>query len=294
MPAASLDGKALAAELTASLKKRVASAGIKPVLGTLLVGDDPASKLYVSLKKKACEAVGGEFRLTELPASASTKAVVAEIRRMAKDDSIDGILVQLPFPDGIDSAACLSEIPLAKDVDGLNPLSLATLFERQSTRTGFMPATTRGIVALLDSAKVDIKGKRAVVIGRSVSVGIPTAAVLLMRDATVTMAHSKTQDLAGECRGADIVVSAAGKAGLVTGAMLKPGAVVIDVGTNFINSKDGRRRVVGDVAKDAWNVAGRISPVPGGSGPMTIACLVENLVDSALARAKARPAAVKR
>jgi len=280
MTAIILDGKALSSKVLDELKTRV-TRGVQPTLGIILVGEDSASELYVRLKKDACTKIGGEFVLKRLPASAGTRQVLAAIDAFNNDSSVDGILLQLPLPKGIDAAECLAAISPEKDVDGLNPINLARIFER---KPGFVAATAKGIMALLHANGVELAGKRAVVIGRSPDVGIPIAGLLLAEDATVTIAHSKTANLAEVCRDADIIVSSVGKAGIVTPEMVKDGAVVVDVGTNFVES-GGKRSVVGDVDPRVCEKASYVTPVPGGVGPMTIASLLENLVEAAQERA---------
>jgi len=275
MTAVVLDGKAVGAAILEKLCVRVSN-GIIPRLAAVLVGNDEASQTYVAMKRQACEKIGGSVQLETLPQDATTQQVVSLVEKLNGDESIHGILVQLPLPKQVDAAAVLQKISLEKDVDGLHPIHLAAIFERKN---GFVPATAKGIMALLDYYKIPLEGKNALVIGRSVEVGIPVAGLLLARNATVTIAHSKTKDLMPLCKNADVVVSAAGKIGIVTASMVKPGAAVIDVGTNFVE-ENGKRRVVGDVADDVADVAGFLSPVPGGVGPMTIACLLENLVEA--------------
>ena len=276
MAATLMDGKALSAAVIDSLAQTVREKGLNPCLATVLVGEDEASASYVRMKAAACEKIGGAFRLEKLPETASTADVIACIRALGGDAAVNGILLQLPLPPQVSMGECLQAIPLAKDVDGLHPQHLAAIFARQP---GFVPATARGVMELLSHYGVPLEGRRALVIGRSVEVGIPVAGLLLAANATVTLAHSKTQNLAEICRECDVVVASAGRIGLVTKEMVKPGAAVVDVGTNFVE-RDGKRRVVGDVDAGVAGVAAFLSPVPGGAGPMTVASLMQNLVDA--------------
>ena len=244
----------------------------------VLVGDDPASAVYVRNKDRAAAACGLDARTIRLPAATTQAALLAVIAELNADPDVDGILVQLPLPPQIDARAAIAALDPAKDVDGLHPLNAGRLAEGRPT---LAPCTPRGVMRLLEAAGVALRGARALVLGRSVLVGRPLAALLLAADATVTLAHSRTRDLAAECRRAEVLVAAVGRAELVRGDWIAPGATVIDVGINRL--PDGR--LVGDVAFDeAAEVAGAITPVPGGVGPMTIACLIENTVAAAKAR----------
>jgi len=273
-----IDGRAVAAALRAEIAARVAGLGFQPGLAVVLVGDDPASAVYVRNKDRAAGAVGLAARTLRLAAATSQAELLAVVRTLNDDPAVDGILVQMPLPRQIDSTAILDAIDPAKDVDGLHPLNAGLL---AAGRPGLAPCTPRGVMKLLEHAGIGLRGARAVVLGRSVLVGRPMAALLTAADATVTLAHSRTRDLADECRRADIVVAAVGRPGMVAGDWVRPGATVIDVGIN--RGADGK--LVGDADFAACAaVAGAITPVPGGVGPMTIACLLENTVLAAVAR----------
>jgi methylenetetrahydrofolate dehydrogenase (NADP+)/methenyltetrahydrofolate cyclohydrolase len=280
-----LDGKALAKvvreEVASGVHAFTAERGRAPGLVVLLAGDDPASAVYVRNKAKASEEVGVRGEVRRFPASASQAELVREVEALNADDSVDGILVQLPLPKGIDERAVTHRIDPAKDVDGFLPTSQGALFVGEP---GLVACTPRGCMRLIDLAGVDPKGLRAVVVGRSNIVGKPVAMLLLARHATVTICHSRTADLAAEVARADIVVAAIGKPEAVKGAWIKPGAVVVDVGINRLENG----KLVGDVEFAlAAERAGAITPVPGGVGPMTIACLLENTLAAAAARAGA-------
>jgi methylenetetrahydrofolate dehydrogenase (NADP+)/methenyltetrahydrofolate cyclohydrolase len=278
MTARIIDGKVVAAALRAEVAARVAGLGYRPGLAVVLVGDDPASAVYVRNKDRAAGAAGLAARTLRLAAATTQAELLAVVRGLNDDPAVDGILVQMPLPAQIDSTAVLDAIDPAKDVDGLHPLNAGLL---AAGRPGLAPCTPRGVMKLLAHAGIELRGARAVVLGRSVLVGRPMAALLTAADATVTLAHSRTRDLAGECRRADIVVAAVGRPGMVAGDWVKPGATVIDVGIN--RGADGK--LVGDVDfAGCAAVAGAITPVPGGVGPMTIACLLENTVLAAVAR----------
>jgi methylenetetrahydrofolate dehydrogenase (NADP+) / methenyltetrahydrofolate cyclohydrolase len=279
-----IDGKAVAAEVRAGVAEGAAAfeqAHGRPAgLATVLVGDDPASHVYVSSKRKQTEEVGMRSIHHELAADARPRELLELVERLAEDDEVDGILVQLPLPDGHDQDAVISRIPASKDVDGLTAASAGLLAQG---RPGLVPCTPQGVVELLRAAGVGIDGAGVAIVGRSILVGRPLAALLLNASATVTMCHSRTRDLPEVTRRADIVVAAAGAPGLVTADMVKPGVTVIDVGTN--RTDDG---LVGDVDFEAVSeVAGAITPVPGGVGPMTIAMLLRNTLTAAQARAEA-------
>ncbi len=287
MAARLIDGKALAQTIRERIGKEAADlhakTGIKPGLATILVGDDPASALYVKSKQKACDAAGIYVQDFKLPATTSQADLLALIEKQNADAKIHGILVQLPLPKHIDSKVILDTVLPAKDADGFHPYNLGRLVEGSPV---FEACTPKGIIAMIDSAGVPIEGKRAVVVGRSNIVGKPVALMLLHRHATVTVCHSKTKDLPAVCREADILVVAIGKAKFVTADMVREGAVVIDVGTNRL--PDGK--FVGDVDfEPVSQKAGWISPVPGGVGPMTITMLLQNTLESAQ-----RAAGVKR
>lgn len=278
MAARILDGKSIAQEIRGEVRLEVAAlaarTGAVPCLAAILVGNDPASATYVRNKARACEEVGIVSVRVELPADLSQDSLLEEIGRLNHDPSVHAILVQLPLPPHISENRVLEAILPNKDVDGFHPSNLGGLLVGSPQ---FVASTPLGILELLNRTKVEIEGKHAVIVGWSVVVGKPTAFLLLQHQATVTICHIKTRDLAFHTRQADILVVATGKPGLVTGSMVKEGAVVIDVGVNRL--ADGR--VVGDV--DFWGVAERaslITPVPGGVGPMTVAMLLKNTVDA--------------
>ena len=277
-----IDGKAAAAELRGAVAREAAALGVRPALAVVLVGDDPASQVYVRNKTRAvAEAgmAGREHRLAHDTAEAEVLALVASLNG---DPEVDGILVQLPLPPQIDPARVVAAIDPAKDVDGFHPENAGRL---AAGLPGLVPCTPQGAMHLLAGAGVTVAGAEAVVVGRSAIVGRPMALLLLAAHATVTVAHSRTRDLAAACRRADIVVAAAGRPGLVRGDWLKPGAAVIDVGINRVARDGGGHRLTGDVAFDeAVSVAGAITPVPGGVGPMTVACLLANTLRAACAR----------
>ena len=267
-----MDGKALATEIRADVAREVAEVG-HVGLATVLVGDDPASHVYISLKQKAAAEAGIDARDVRLPQGASEEEVLALVDSLNGDDSVDGVLVQLPLPGQLDEARVTRAVSPAKDVDGIHPVNAGNLYLGTPLH---VPATPAGCMALLAAYDVDPAGKEAVVIGRSEIVGRPVAMLLLQANATVTMCHSKTADLAGEVRRADIVVAAVGVPGLVTSAMVKPGAAVIDVG--LTRTDEGIR---GDVDPAVADVAGHLTPMPGGTGPMTIALLLRSAVKAA-------------
>jgi len=273
-----IDGKSVAAALRAEVATKVAAAGFRPSLAVVLVGDDPASSVYVRTKDRAAREAGIEARTIRMPADTCQAGLLAIIETLNADPAIDGILVQLPLPNAIDQQAVIEAIDPAKDVDGFHPLNVGYLYDG---RPALVPCTPLGIMKLLRSADVTVAGARAVVLGRSAIVGRPMASLLLAADATVTVAHSRTRNLTAECRRADILIAAVGKPEMVPGDWVTPGATVIDVGINRLS--DGR--LVGDVAfQTAAAVAGAITPVPGGVGPMTVACLLENTFTAALRR----------
>lgn len=270
-----LDGRALAAALRAQVAARAALLPRPPGLAVVLVGDDPASAVYVRGKDRAAGQAGLAVRTLRLPTDTRQATLLAAIGELNADPDIDGILVQLPLPPHIETRAVIEAIDPAKDVDGFHPVNVGRLADGQDV---LAPCTPRAVTRLLQAAGTPIAGSRAIVIGRSAIVGKPAAALLLAADATVTLAHSRTRGLAAECRRADIVVAAVGRPEMVRGDWIAPGATVIDVGINRL--ADGR--LVGDVAFDeCLGHAGAITPVPGGVGPMTIACLLENTVAAA-------------
>ncbi len=278
MTARIIDGKAVAATLRAELAARVATLAFQPGLTVILVGDDPASAVYVRSKDRAAKEAGILAQTIRMPAETAQATLLAEIARLNADPEVDGILVQLPLPGHIDAQAVIAAIDPGKDVDGFHPVNVGALAGGQP---GLVPCTPAGVMKLLRHAGATLAGARALVLGRSAIVGRPVAALLLAADATVTIAHSRTRDLTAECRRADILIAAVGRAEMVRGDWIKEGATVIDVGINRL--PDGR--LVGDVAyAECAERAGAITPVPGGVGPMTIACLLENTVEAAIAR----------
>jgi methylenetetrahydrofolate dehydrogenase (NADP+)/methenyltetrahydrofolate cyclohydrolase len=278
MTARILDGKALGARLRADLAARIATLPFRPGLRVVRVGEDPASGVYVRNKDRAAAEAGFDSATIHLPESTTEAELLAEIARLNADPAVDGILVQLPLPAHIRAEAAIAAVDPRKDVDGFHPLNAGRL---AAGEPGLVPCTPRGVMHLLAEAGVTLRGARALVLGRSQIVGRPMAQLLLGADCTVTIAHSRTRDLPAECRRAEILVAAAGRAEMVRGDWIAPGAVVIDVGINRL--PDGK--LVGDVAyAEALGHAGAISPVPGGVGPMTIACLLENTLEAALAR----------
>jgi len=278
MAAQIIDGKAIAQKVREGLKDRIlrlrAQKGITPCLAVVMAGDDPASKTYVRSKERACKDVGICSRVYRMPGSITQDELMHLVKRLAHDPTVHGILIQLPLPGHLDPDPLLMTIPWEKDVDGLHVHNIGCL---STGRNGFVACTARGVLRLIDSTGVPIEGRNAVVVGRSNLVGKPTSYLLLNRNATVTVCHSRTLDMPSIIRRADILVSAAGKPGFIRGEMIKPGAVVIDVGTT--RGADGKLH--GDVVFDtAVDVAGFITPVPGGVGPMTVAMLMENTVEA--------------
>lgn len=274
-----IDGKALALEIRDKITKEVAlmrKDGIVPGLAVVLVGQNPASQVYVRMKRKACETTGVKSFDYDLDENTQGKKLLSIIAKLNSDPAINGILIQLPLPKHIDSQKVIEAISIDKDVDCFHPCNMGRLITGEPC---LKPCTPAGIMALIDSTGIEVAGKNAVVLGRSNIVGKPTAALLLEKDATVTLCHSATLDTASEARRADIVVAAVGRPKLVKGSWIKPGAVVIDVGIN--KTDDGK--IVGDVDfEEAVKVASAITPVPGGVGPMTIAMLLKNTVEAAL------------
>jgi methylenetetrahydrofolate dehydrogenase (NADP+)/methenyltetrahydrofolate cyclohydrolase len=298
-----LDGKAVAQQIRDELADRVARVksglGRPPALAIILVGDDPASQVYVRNKLKTAEDAGMGVKLETISGSAKLADVLAAVRRINADDNFDGILVQSPLPKSMGSDAeqqVFDAIDPGKDVDGFSPISAGRLVQN---RDGFAPCTPAGVIELLERSKIQIEGRHAVVIGRSDIVGKPMAALLLHRNATVTICHSKTRDLPAMARQADLLVAAIGRPAFVTPGFVKPGATVIDVGINKITKPEDARRIfanrpdrlatferrgealVGDVHPDVADVAGALTPVPGGVGPLTIAMLMANTVKAA-------------
>ena len=277
MTARIIDGKSIAKELRESLAPRVAALkeqGITPGLTVIVVGDDPASAIYVRNKERACVKLGMNSQVLRFPAETTQEEILNTVRLLNQDDSVHGILVQLPLPPHIDEQAVLRAIDPDKDVDGFHAMNAGRLMNGEP---GFVACTPKGVMRLLEVSGVELDGKNAVVVGRSNIVGKPMALLLLQKNCTVTIAHSHTKDLAAVTRSADILVVAVGRAGFITGDMIKPGAAVMDVGINRVDGK-----VVGDVDfESAKEVASCITPVPGGVGAMTIAMLMENTVEAA-------------
>jgi methylenetetrahydrofolate dehydrogenase (NADP+)/methenyltetrahydrofolate cyclohydrolase len=287
MTAKILDGKAVAAEVRAQVAEEAAGVakklGRKPGLAVVLVGADPASEVYVRNKGRSTVEAGMESFEFKLPETASEAEVLAVVQKLNADDKVDGILVQLPLPKQIDSNRVLNTIDPAKDVDGFHPMNAGKL---ATGLPALAPCTPVGCVIIAKKAHGSLAGLEAVVLGRSNIVGKPLAQLLLQENATVTIAHSRTKDLAAVARRADILCVAIGKPEFVKGDWVKPGATVIDVGINRIQKPDGKTKLVGDVAyEEVAKVAGAITPVPGGIGPMTIACLLVNTLRAACARA---------
>ena len=278
MTAHVISGTALAASLRAELAARVGQLSFRPGLAVVLVGDDPASAVYVRNKDRAAQQAGLHATTYRLGADATQSELLDRVDRLNRDPEVDGILVQFPLPPHLSSQEVIAALDPAKDVDGFHPINVGRLQEGAAL---LAPCTPSGIIKLLRQCGTAMRGARALVLGRSSIVGRPAAGLLLNEDATVTIAHSRTVDLPARCREADILVAAVGRPEMVRGDWIKPGAVVIDVGINRL--PDGR--LVGDVAyAEALDVAGAITPVPGGVGPMTIACLLENTVNAAVSR----------
>lgn len=273
MSAQILDGKALAAEIRSEVKTQVAALaekGVSTALAVILVGDDSASQVYVRNKIKACADTGIRSLEFRMPAETTQQQLLAKIAELNADENVDGILVQLPLPKQINADAVISAIDPAKDVDGFHVANAGALV---TGKQGFVPCTPFGVMRLIEKSGVDPRGKSAVIVGRSNIVGKPMALLLLAADATVTVAHSRTPDLCAVTRNADILVAAVGRAKLIKADMVKPGAVVIDVGMN----RDEKGKLCGDVDfSEVKAIAGSITPVPGGVGPMTIAMLMQN------------------
>ena len=287
MTAQIIDGKLIAQqvrdEVAANVAKRLAAGKSKPVLATVLVGDRPDSAAYVASKGKACQELGMGSVSEHLPADATQEQVEMLVRKLNADPSISGILVQLPMPSHIDEERVLSLISIEKDVDGFSPLNIGRLAQK-GREPLFVPCTPYGCIYLLEKSSVKIEGANAVVLGRSNIVGMPAALLLIGKNATVTVVHSRTKDIPAVVRQADIIIAAIGKTEFVRGDWIKPGAAVIDVGINAVpdSTKKSGQRLVGDVNfAEAKEVAGFITPVPGGVGPMTIAMLMANTLRAA-------------
>jgi methylenetetrahydrofolate dehydrogenase (NADP+)/methenyltetrahydrofolate cyclohydrolase len=310
MPAKILDGARIAGDIRKEVAAEVASmaaAGVRPGLAVLLVGHNPASEIYVRGKVKACEEVGIYSEQHTPSEAATTDELLAVVKDLNRRDEIDGILVQLPLPAQVDSKKVLMAVDPAKDVDGFHPVNVGLL---STQRPGLVPCTPAGVIEILQRSDISIAGKEAVVVGRSDIVGKPVAMLLLNANATVTVCHSKTRDLPGVCRRAEILIAAIGQAGMITGDFVKPGATVIDVGMNKVTDaavfqrlfggrlyKNAKREetfrtkgstLVGDVHPEVAEVAGALTPVPGGVGPLTIAMLMYNTVKAAKLRRGSR------
>lgn len=272
-----IDGKQIAKNIREELKSQISdqkAEGRVPGLAVVLVGDNPASETYVGMKEKAAEEIGIHSELHDVDSSISQEELLNLVDQLNNDNRIDGILVQLPLPDHIDELAVIEAIDPGKDVDGFHPINTGRLFSGQKDLLRFDPCTPLGIIELIERKGVDIEGKNAVIVGRSNIVGKPVAHLLLERNATITVCHSRTKNLKAETLDADILVAAVGRPNFITGEMVKEGACVIDVGINRVDGK-----LVGDVEYDsAYERAGAITPVPGGVGPMTIAMLMKNTV----------------
>jgi len=302
MPATILDGNKIAAEIRAEVAaevKDLSAAGLRPGLAVLLVGHNPASEIYVRGKVKSCEEVGIYSEKLTPPDSITTEALLKMVDDLNHRDDIDGILVQLPLPPQVDSKAVLMAVDPAKDVDGFHPVNVGFL---STQRPGLVPCTPAGVMQILKRSNIPVAGQEAVVVGRSDIVGKPTAMLLINANATVTVCHSKTRDLPGVCRRADILIAAIGRAGMITRDFVKPGATVIDVGMNKVTERGEFERLfagnakreetfrtkgstlVGDVHPQVAEIAGAITPVPGGVGPLTIAMLMANTVRAAKLR----------
>jgi len=288
MSAQILDGKATAAAIKAELAERVAalaSRGVTPGLGTLLVGDDPGSTWYVAGKHKDCAEVGIASIREDLPGIATQDEIEAAVARLNADPACTGFIVQLPLPDGVDTNRVLELVDPSKDADGLHPTNLGRLVLRVSEEIGSpLPCTPRGIVELIERHGVSLRGADIVVVGRGTTVGRSIGLILTRKavNATVTLCHTGTRDLAAHTRRADVIVAAAGVPGIVAADMVKPGAILIDVGVSRVTDPDtGKSRVAGDIAAEAAEIAAWVSPNPGGVGPMTRAMLLQNVVEMA-------------
>ncbi len=281
-----LDGKALSAKIQLSLSAQIQESQPQgrrpPGLAVLMVGDNPASAAYVRGKERACEKVGIASFGKHFPTQTSSVELLDTIAALNQNEQVDGILVQLPLPEHLDSVKLLNQIAPDKDVDGLHPVNMGRLVRGED---GLRSCTPAGVMRLLEEYKISVQGKRAVVLGRSILVGKPLALMLLEASATVTVAHSRSHDIKSITQSADILIAAVGRRELVTGEMLKPGAIVVDVGINRVVDASGKDRLIGDVHfESASKVAEYITPVPGGIGPMTVAMLLQNTVKSYLTR----------
>lgn len=287
MSAKIIDGKAIAAEIeqeiTAAVERRTAEGKSQPGLATVLVGEDPASHTYVRMKRKACERVGIQSFHNELEVDTPQEEIISLVRELNADERVNGILVQLPLPDGVDEEAVLREIDVEKDVDGFHPLNLGRLAQK-GRDPYFVPCTPAGIIELLKRSGAELEGARATILGRSNIVGMPVSLLLVKENATITICHSRTQDLPERVREGDVLVAAIGRPEMVRGDWIKPGATVIDVGVNRVDDASRERgyRLTGDVNfEEGKEIAGAITPVPGGVGPMTITMLLRNTLVAA-------------
>ena len=279
MGATRIDGNAWGTAVEASLTERIAALSTPPHLAVVIVGEDPASHVYVSAKERACARLGIRSTRIDLSADADFAEVASTVQGLNADPDVNGILVQSPLPSGMDEIAITDLIDPVKDVDGFNAQNLGRLV--QGDTSGLLPCTPAGVMRMLALSNIELSGKRAVVIGRSRIVGMPLSLLLAQKgaDATVTIAHSRTPDMAALCREADVVIAAVGRSNMVTADWIKPGATVIDVGVNRVDDdSDKGYHLTGDVHPDVAEVAGALSPVPGGVGPMTIAMLMANTV----------------
>jgi methylenetetrahydrofolate dehydrogenase (NADP+) / methenyltetrahydrofolate cyclohydrolase len=276
MPAQRLEGKVVSDAIAAAVAARLAGLPVAPRLVFVRVGEDPASVFYVRSKERLAQRVGLRAQTLVLPVETDQATLEGVIRDLNGDDDVDGILVQLPLPDGLDERPVLELLDPDKDVDGFHPANVGRLW---SGLDGLVPCTPLGLLAILDHYGVALQGARVVIVGRSNLVGKPVAALCLRRHATVTLAHSRTRDLPGVVREADVVIAAVGRAGLVTAEMVKPGATVLDVGMTRV---DGR--IQGDVAADVWDVAGAVTPMPGGTGLVTVAMVIQNTLTAGMRR----------
>lgn len=289
-----LDGKACAEQIKAELRQRVEvlkERGVEPGLGTILVGDDPGSVAYVAGKHRDCEQVGLHSLRADLPADASEEQILEAVERFNQDPACTGFIVQLPLPKGVDTNRVLELIDPAKDADGLHPTNLGRLVLRVGEEiTSPLPCTPRAVIELIERNGIDLAGKDVCVVGRGTTVGRSIGLLLTRKDvnATVTLCHTGTVDLAEKVRRADVVVAATGAAGVISADMVKPGAIVLDVGVTRVVDEDGRARLQGDVAAGVDEVAAHLSPNPGGVGPMTRALLLANVVEAAERQAARR------
>ncbi|MDG2022768.1 MAG: bifunctional 5,10-methylenetetrahydrofolate dehydrogenase/5,10-methenyltetrahydrofolate cyclohydrolase [Phycisphaerales bacterium] len=274
-----IDGKNLAFQVRRTVARRVAEGKRRVRLDAVLAGEDKGADIYAHNQRKTCAAVGIEYHLHRLPATAAVEEVEAQVRALNEDDEVTAIMVHLPLPEGVEAERIQSLIDETKDVEGVNPANIGNIVYG---RRSLVPCTALASVEMIESTGIELRGKRCVIVGASNIVGKPIAVLLMRAEATVISTNKYTEDLASLTRTADVLVSAAGVAGLITRGMVKPGAVVVDVGINRIQGADGKRRTVGDVAfEEVADVAGHLSPVPGGVGPMTVAMLLRNTAEAA-------------